>query len=227
VSSRTRISSGSPFEPTIGFSRAVRVGDRVLVSGTAPVFPGGSCPADVTLQARRCFAIIEEALAEAGATMHDVVRTRMLLVDPADADAVGAVHGELFAKIRPAATMVAVSALLDPRWKVEIEAEAMVEPRPVAPRQTLALVVDFAEDAVGPFAAYERRVIPRLERHGGRLDRRLRTADGRTEIHLLSFADRAGYEAYLADPERAAAGHLLDGLDVQRRLLEMTDADPD
>ena len=218
MTTRIRISSGSPFEPTIGFSRAVRVGDRVLVAGTAPVFPDGSCPDDVTLQARRCFAIIEDALTEAGAALTDVVRTRMLLVDPADAEAVGAVHGELFAEIRPAATMVAVAALLDPRWKVEIEAEAIV-----APRLTLALVVDLADDAVAPFAAYEDRVLPLLARHGGRLDRRLRTADGRTELHLLSFTDRAAYDAYLTDPDRAAAGRLLDGLDVARRLLEVTD----
>lgn len=218
---RHRVSSGSPFEPTIGFSRAIRVGDRVLVSGTAPVFPDGSCPADPALQARRCFAIIEEALTAAGAALTDVVRTRMLLTDPADAEAVGAVHGELFGTIRPAATMVAVSALLDPRWKVEIEAEAIVNPR-----LTLALVVDLADDAIAPFDAYERRVLPLLARHGGRLDRRLRTADGRTEIHLLSFTDRAGYDAYLADPDRAAAGRLLDGLDLTRRLLEVTDVEP-
>jgi enamine deaminase RidA (YjgF/YER057c/UK114 family) len=222
ASPRRRIASGSPFESTIGFSRAVRIGDRVLVSGTAPVFPDGSCPDDVDVQARRCFTIIEAALAEAGATVADVVRTRMFLVDPADADAVGVVHGEVFGDVRPAATMVAVSALLDPRWKVEIEAEAVVPQAPL----TLALVVDLATDAVEPFEAYERRVLPLLERHGGRLDRRLRTADGRTEIHLLSFADRAGYDAYLADPDRAAAGRLLDGLDVRRRLVEVTDADP-
>jgi enamine deaminase RidA (YjgF/YER057c/UK114 family) len=222
---RTRVSSGSPFEPTIGFSRAVRVGDRVLVSGTAPVLPDGACPDDVALQARRCFAIIEAALTEAGAALTDVVRTRMLLTDPADADAVSTVHGELFGEIRPAATMVAVSALLDPRWKVEIEAEAVVAPRP-APELTLAVVVDLADDAVAPFAAYEQRVLPLLARHGGRLDRRLRTADGRTEIHLLSFADRAGYDAYLADPDRATAGRLLDGLAVHRRSLEVTATDP-
>jgi enamine deaminase RidA (YjgF/YER057c/UK114 family) len=225
VAPRTRVSSGSPFEPTIGFSRAIRVDDRVLVAGTAPVFPDGSCPDDVALQARRCFAIIEAALTQAGAALTDVVRTRMLLTDPADAEAVGAVHGEVLGTTRPAATMVAVSALLDPRWKVEIEAEAMVEPRPVAAQRTLALVVELAEDAVAPFAAYERRVLPLLARHGGRLDRRLRTVDGRTEIHLLSFADRAGYDAYLADPERTTAGHLLDGLDIRRRLLDMTDTD--
>lgn len=220
MTGRQRVSSGSPFEPTIGFSRAVRVGDRVLVSGTTPVFPDGSCPDDVTLQARRCFAIIEAALAEAGAAMRDVVRSRIYLVDPADAEAVGTVHGEVHGHTRPAATMVAVSALLDPRWKVEIEAEAVVP----SPPHTLALVVDLAADAVEPFDAYERRVLPLLQRHGGRLDRRLRTADGRTEIHLLSFADRAGYDAYLADPDRAGAGRLLDGLDVRRRLLEVDDA---
>jgi enamine deaminase RidA (YjgF/YER057c/UK114 family) len=216
---RHRVSSGSPYEPTIGFSRAVRVGDRVLVSGTAPVFPDGSCPADPADQARRCFAIIQEALTAAGAALTDVVRTRMLLTDPGDADAVGAVHGEVFRDVRPAATMVAVAALLDPRWRVEIEAEAVV-----APRLTLALVVDLDDDAVAPFDAYERRVLPLLARHGGRLDRRLRTADGRAEVHLLSFADRTGYAAYLADPDRAAAGRLLDGLDVRRRLLEVADA---
>jgi enamine deaminase RidA (YjgF/YER057c/UK114 family) len=136
--SRTRISSGSPFEPTIGFSRAMRVGDRMLVSGTAPVFPDGSCPDDVTLQARRCFAIIEAALAEAGASFADVVRTRMFLVDPADADAVGAVHGEILGDVRPAATMIAVAALLDPRWRVEIEAEAVVTRRPFRMIRTIA-----------------------------------------------------------------------------------------
>jgi enamine deaminase RidA (YjgF/YER057c/UK114 family) len=218
---RQHVSSGSPFEPTIGFSRALRVGDRVLVSGTTPVFPDGTCPDDVTLQARRCFTIIEEALTDAGATLADVVRTRMFLVDPADAEAVGAVHGEVFGDVRPAATMVAVTALLDPRWKVEIEAEAVVS----GARLTLALIVDLEPDAVAPFAAYERRVLPLLARHGGRLDRRLHTADGATEVHLLSFADRAGYDAYLADPDRAAAGRLLDGLDVGRRLLEVLDSD--
>jgi enamine deaminase RidA (YjgF/YER057c/UK114 family) len=126
VTDRTLISSGSPYEPTIGFSRAVRVGDRVLVSGTGPVWPDGSCPDDAGLQARRCFEIIERALTEAGAQLSDVVRTRMLLTSTEDADRVSAVHGELFGTIRPAATMVVIAALLDPRWKVEIEAEAIV-----------------------------------------------------------------------------------------------------
>jgi enamine deaminase RidA (YjgF/YER057c/UK114 family) len=125
VTDRVRIGSGSPFEPTIGFSRAVRVGDRVVVSGTAPVWPDGSCRDDVGAQARRCLEIIAAALAEAGAGLGDVVRTRMFLTSADDADAVGAVHGEVFGAVRPAATMVIVAALLDPRWKVEIEAEAV------------------------------------------------------------------------------------------------------
>jgi enamine deaminase RidA (YjgF/YER057c/UK114 family) len=126
VSDRKKVSSGSPFERTIGFSRAVRAGERVFVSGTAPIWPDGSCPDDPGAQARRCFEIIAAALAELGADLSAVVRTRMYLTDPADADAVGAEHGRLFAEIRPAATMVVVAALLDPRWKVEIEAEAVL-----------------------------------------------------------------------------------------------------
>jgi enamine deaminase RidA (YjgF/YER057c/UK114 family) len=126
VSERQRISSGSPFEATIGFSRAVRVGDRVLVSGTGPVWPDGRCPHDAGVQARRCFEIIAGALDEAGATLSDVVRTRMYLTSAADADAVSAVHGELFGAVRPAATMVIVAGLLVAAWRVEIEAEAVL-----------------------------------------------------------------------------------------------------
>lgn len=121
-----RISSGSPFEPAIGFSRAVVVGDRVLVSGTAPVWPDGTCTDDAFTQARRCLEIILAALAEAGASATDVVRTRMFLTDAADGEAVGRAHGEVFGDVRPAATMVVVAGLLDPRWKVEIEAEAVL-----------------------------------------------------------------------------------------------------
>jgi enamine deaminase RidA (YjgF/YER057c/UK114 family) len=124
---RQRISSGSPFEPRIGFSRALRVGNRVLVSGTAPVWPDGSCDPDPGVQARRCFEIILAALLEAGAEARHVVRTRMFIVDAADAEAVGSAHGEVFGDARPAATMVVISALLDPRWKVEIEAEAIID----------------------------------------------------------------------------------------------------
>lgn len=123
---RQRISSGSPYEPTIGFSRAIRIGDRVVVAGTAPVWPDGSCDPDPEVQAARCLEIITEALAEAGASAADVVRTRMFLTDAADGDAVGRAHGRVFAETRPAATMVVVSALLRPEWKIEIEAEAVI-----------------------------------------------------------------------------------------------------
>lgn len=126
MSDRQRISSGSPFEPKIGFSRAIRSGDRVLVSGTAPVWPDGSCDPDPYVQAKRCFEIIVKALAEAGAAPKDVVRTRMYLTDAAFGDAVGRAHGEVMRDSRPASTMIVVSALLDPRWKVEIEAEAEI-----------------------------------------------------------------------------------------------------
>ena len=123
---RQQVSSGSPFEATIGFSRAVRAGDHVFVSGTAPIWADGSCDPDPAAQARRCLEIIMAALAEAGARPADVVRTRTFLVDVADAGPVGAVHGEVFGEVRPASTMVAVAGLLDPRWKVEIEAEAVI-----------------------------------------------------------------------------------------------------
>jgi enamine deaminase RidA (YjgF/YER057c/UK114 family) len=126
MSERRRISSGSPFEPVIGFSRALRVGNRVFVSGTGPVVPDGPCPDDAGAQARRCFEIIAAALAESGASLADVVRTRMYVTSVAAGAAVGPVHGELFGDIRPAATMVVVAGLLDPAWKVEIEAEAVL-----------------------------------------------------------------------------------------------------
>jgi enamine deaminase RidA (YjgF/YER057c/UK114 family) len=124
---RQRVSSGSPYEPRIGFSRAVRVGDRVLVSGTAPIWPDGSVDQDAAVQMRRCLEIILEALAEAGAGAADVVRTRTYLVDAADGAAVGDVHGEVFGDVRPTSTMVVVRGFLDPRWKVEVEAEAALE----------------------------------------------------------------------------------------------------
>jgi enamine deaminase RidA (YjgF/YER057c/UK114 family) len=127
MSQRQRIGSGSPYEPAIGFSRAVRVGNRVMVSGTGPIWPDGSCPDDAGVQARRCLEIICAALAEAGAQPSDVVRTRMFLTSVADADAVGVAHGEVFRDHRPAATMVVIAGLLDPRWRVEIEAEAILD----------------------------------------------------------------------------------------------------
>jgi enamine deaminase RidA (YjgF/YER057c/UK114 family) len=123
---RKLVSSGSPFEPVIGFSRAVRVSDRVLVSGTAPVWPDGWCDEDPGAQAARCLEIILSALAEAGAQPEHVVRTRTYLTDPAHWEAVGREHGRVFGAVRPASTMVVVAGLLDRRWKVEIEAEAVV-----------------------------------------------------------------------------------------------------
>ena len=123
---RRRITSGSPFESRIGFSRAVRVGDRVLVSGTAPIWPDGSCDPDPEAQTRRCLEIILGSLAEAGAEARHVVRTRIYLADVSVAEAVGRAHGAIFGEVRPASTMVVVAALLDPRWKVEIEAEAIL-----------------------------------------------------------------------------------------------------
>jgi enamine deaminase RidA (YjgF/YER057c/UK114 family) len=123
---RQRVSSGSPFEARVGFSRALRVGDRVLVSGTAPIWPDGSCDPEPERQAARCLEIIAEALGRAGARIDQVVRTRMFVTDPADAEAVGRAHAAVFSEIRPTASMVVVAGLLDPRWKVEIEAEAIV-----------------------------------------------------------------------------------------------------
>lgn len=122
-----RIRSGSPYEDSIGFSRAVVHGDRVLVSGTAPVPPEGEPVAQSAgEQMRRCGAIIAAALAGAGTDLSQVIRTRMFITDPGDADDIGAVHRELFGSARPAATMVVVAALLDPAWKVEIEVEAVL-----------------------------------------------------------------------------------------------------
>lgn len=123
---RVRISSGSLYEPSIGFSRAIRAGERVLVAGTAPIWPDGSVDPDPEIQARRCLEVIREALEAAGATLGDVVRTRMYLVDATDWQAVGRAHGAVFGTVRPVSTMVVVAALLDPRWRVEIEAEAIM-----------------------------------------------------------------------------------------------------
>ncbi len=123
---RRHAASGSPFEASIGFSRAVRAGTTVAVSGTAPVWPDGSVDPDPAVQARRCFEIALAALAEVGGRPEDVIRTRQFVVSAGDAEAVGAVHGEVFGDIRPASTMVVVAALLDPRWKYEVELDAIV-----------------------------------------------------------------------------------------------------
>jgi enamine deaminase RidA (YjgF/YER057c/UK114 family) len=123
---RRHARSGSPFEDTIGFSRAVRIGSSVVVSGTAPVWPDGQVDPDPAVQARRCWEIVVAALSELGAGVGDVVRTRQYVVSPAVAEAVGAVHGEVFGDVLPASTLVVVAGLLDPRWVVEVEADAVV-----------------------------------------------------------------------------------------------------
>jgi enamine deaminase RidA (YjgF/YER057c/UK114 family) len=121
---RQLVSSGSPYEPVMGMSRAVRVGPHVYVAGTAPIMPdGGEPPADAYGQARRCLEIIENALREAGTSLEHVVQTRVYATSADDFDEIARAHGEAFASIRPANTSVVVR-LLDPRWLVEIEAEA-------------------------------------------------------------------------------------------------------
>jgi enamine deaminase RidA (YjgF/YER057c/UK114 family) len=120
---RKNISGTSPYEPIIGFSRAVRVGNTVHLSGTGPA---GADDLDATGQTRRVFELAAAALAEAGASFEHVVRTRMFLAHAEDWEAIGRVHGEFFGEIRPAATMVVVAALLNPAWRVEIEMEAVV-----------------------------------------------------------------------------------------------------
>ena len=125
---RQLISSGGPWESGIGYSRAVRAGNQVFVSGTTAANPDGSIAggADPYLQAMRCFEIIARALAEAGASMADVVRTRMFVTDIAHWEAFGRAHGEYFRDVRPAATMVQVVALIDPAMLVEIEVDAVI-----------------------------------------------------------------------------------------------------
>ncbi|MGI8821976.1 MAG: Rid family hydrolase [Acidimicrobiia bacterium] len=125
---RSRVASGSPYETRYGFSRAVRVGDRVLVAGTGPVpAPGGEVAATAYDQMLRCGEIVVAAMAGLGARPEDVVRTRMFIVDAADADGVGRAHAELFGAASPAATMVVVAGLLDPTWLVEVEIEALID----------------------------------------------------------------------------------------------------
>lgn len=123
---RQLISSGAAFEERVGYSRAVRVGDHVWVSGTAPIMPGDADPPTGAYeQTRVCLEIISRALVEAGASLDDVVRTRIYVTSADDIDAVGRAHGEAFARARPATTGI-VTALLDARWRVEIEAEAVI-----------------------------------------------------------------------------------------------------
>jgi enamine deaminase RidA (YjgF/YER057c/UK114 family) len=120
---RTNIAGTSPYEPIIGFSRAVRIGNQVHVSGTGPV---GADDKDVAEQTDQCLKIIAAALRQAGSSMEHVYRTRMFLTRTEDWETVGRVHGKYFADTRPAATMVVIKELLDARWRIEIEADAIV-----------------------------------------------------------------------------------------------------
>ncbi len=126
---RRRVSTGSPYEPLIGISRAVRAGRFVAVAGTAPLGPDGRtvAPGDAAAQARRCFEIVGQALEAAGASLSDVVRTRILLTRIEDWQQVARVHGEFFRTVRPANTVMQVSRFIDPEWLVEVEADAVVE----------------------------------------------------------------------------------------------------
>jgi enamine deaminase RidA (YjgF/YER057c/UK114 family) len=126
---KQRVSSGSPYEPRLGISRAVRSGHIVAVAGTAPLGPDGKTvgTGDPAAQARRCIEIIRNALEQAGASLSDVIRTRTLLTRIEDWESVGHVHGEFFGEIRPANTVMQVTRFIDPDWLVEIEADAVIE----------------------------------------------------------------------------------------------------
>jgi enamine deaminase RidA (YjgF/YER057c/UK114 family) len=125
---RTNVSSGSPYEPVIGFSRAVVAGHHVSVAATAPIMPeGGDPPSDAYGQARRCFEIVLSALAEVGAGAEDVVRTRCFLTRAGDWEEVARAHGEVFAGVRPASSMIVVTGFIDPRWLLEVEADAVLD----------------------------------------------------------------------------------------------------
>ena len=125
---RQRVSSGSPYEPLVGISRAVRAGRIIAVAGTAPLDAEGRTigVGDAGAQARRCFEIVARALEDLGAGLADVVRTRILLTRIEDWEAVARVHGEFFRDVRPANTVVQVTRFIDPDWLVEVEADAVV-----------------------------------------------------------------------------------------------------
>src|SRR5579859_1475866 len=126
---KQRVSSGSPYEPRLGISRAVRSGHIIAVAGTAPLGPDGKTvgKGNPAAQARRCIEIIRNALEQSGSSLSDVIRTRILLTRIEDWESVGQVHGEFFGEIRPANTVMQVTRFIDPDWLVEIEADAIIE----------------------------------------------------------------------------------------------------
>jgi len=125
---RQRISSGSPYEKPIGFSRAVRVGNVIAVSGTGPIGPDGKTTGvDAYSQTRRCLEIVKGAIEDAGGRLEDVVRTRIMVSDVSQWREVARAHGEFFGEIRPASTLVEVKGFVEPDWLVEIEADALLE----------------------------------------------------------------------------------------------------
>jgi len=126
MSKRENISSGSKYEPTIGFSRAVKVGNIIAISGTAPIKDGKVAGDDAYTQTKRCIEIAAESLAKAGATLENIVRTRVMLTNIKDWEAAAKAHGEAFGAIRPACTFVQVAGLIDPAWLVEMEFDAVV-----------------------------------------------------------------------------------------------------
>jgi enamine deaminase RidA (YjgF/YER057c/UK114 family) len=133
--SRQHVSTGSPFEPKVGISRAVRSGRIIAVTGTAPLGPDGKTFAcgDAASQARRCLEIIQSAIEKLGGRLSDVLRTRILLTRIEDWEQVAAVHGEFFGNIRPANTIMQVVRFIDPDWLIEIEADAIVEECGITP----------------------------------------------------------------------------------------------
>ncbi len=126
---RKNISSGSPMETPIGFSRAARIGNHIAVSGSAPIEPDGStaCPGDLYGQTKRCIEIMAAAIQEAGGTLQQVIRTRVYLIEISGWEEAARAHGEIFGDIRPACTFVEVSGLIRPNWLVETEADCVVD----------------------------------------------------------------------------------------------------
>ena len=199
---RRNVSSGSPFEPRVGMSRAVRLGPVVSVAGTAPIGPDGRTvgQGDPAAQARRCLEIIHGALQQAGATLQDVVRTRILLTRIEDWDAVAAAHGEVFRDIRPANTIMQVSRFIDPEWLVEIEADAVVGPEgfDTAIADYYERTPEEARLSQGPFQLEEARTRELIQRFAAPPPGVVVDIGGAAGAYALWLAE-AGYAVHLLD----------------------------